>query len=522
MLRTISLGLYICLVMSKKLIVVVSVFMGLAMIGLLVVQAFWIDNAFRVKEKHFNQVVHEALTQAVFSVQRDEAVNYVFDEFGKNTFDTTFVTPADEFNFDTVIHFQIDTGNSGSIARDLKISHTSEDGDIKTSISLSTGEKLSINPFKQEDDIYQKISNRRDLVDQVITRMFSPNKEIEQRVTPPIIQRAVKRSLGERGIDLDFEFAVTKWNREIAFKSKGFNEQENHEYYHIRLFPDDFYDHSNYLSVYFPERRNYILQSIGFMGISSSILTVFLILTFAFTLYVVLRQKRLSEMKSDFVNNMTHELKTPISTISLASQMLSDKSIPFENKNMDRISGIISEESRRLGFQVERVLQMAKFDQGDLRLVYKDVNLHEIIESVITNFTLQVDSKQGVLIPSLHAENDTITGDSVHLSNVVSNLLDNAIKYTTEKPEIFVETRNLQGKLLIAVRDNGIGISKSNQKRIFDKFYRVSTGNVHNVKGFGLGLSYVRKIVNEHNGSIRVESEPGEGTTFTVIFPQKN
>jgi two-component system phosphate regulon sensor histidine kinase PhoR len=255
------------------------------------------------------------------------------------------------------------------------------------------------------------------------------------------------------------------------------------------------------------------------MAITAFILTLFLIATFAFTFYVILKQKRLSEMKSDFVNNMTHELKTPISTISLASQMLSDKSIPVEHKKLDRISDIITEESKRLGYQVERVLQMAKFDQGDLKLLFKEIHIHDIIESVISNFTLQVDSKEGLLIPSLHADNDCVNADSIHLTNVISNLLDNAVKYSSEKPEIFIETRNSNGMLMISVRDNGIGINKANLKRIFDKFYRVSTGNVHNVKGFGLGLSYVKKIVEEHHGTIHVESEPDNGSTFAISLP---
>ncbi len=227
-------------------------------------------------------------------------------------------------------------------------------------------------------------------------------------------------------------------------------------------------------------------------------------------------------MKSDFVNNMTHELKTPISTISLASQMLNDKSIASSEKNYDRISGIISDESKRLGYQVERVLQMAKFDQGDLKLQFEDVSAHEIIESVITNFYLQVEAKNGMLIPSLHADVDTILADPTHITNVISNLLDNAVKYTSENPEIYIGTRNQDHELIISVRDNGIGISKSNQRRIFDKFYRVSTGNVHNVKGFGLGLSYVKKIIEEHQGKIRVDSELGSGTTFSINLPLKS
>jgi len=273
------------------------------------------------------------------------------------------------------------------------------------------------------------------------------------------------------------------------------------------------------MTVYFPGRTNVIFRSLGFMSVSSSVLTLLLLFTFSFTLYIVFKQKRLSDMKGDFVNNMTHELKTPISTISLASQMLNDKTISSSDKNYDRISGIIAEESKRLGYQVERVLQMAKFDQGDLKLNFDEVSIHEIIESVISNFTLQVEAKEGMLIPSLHADNDIVYADSVHITNVISNLLDNAIKYTTEKPEIYIETVNQNGDLVVSVRDNGIGISKANQRRVFDKFFRVPTGNVHSVKGFGLGLSYVKKIIEEHEGKIIVESELGSGTTFKLNFP---
>lgn len=494
--------------------------MGIALLGLIVIQTIWINSAFRVKEKHFNQMVHEALTDASLSIQRKEAMNLIFEEFAPVQYDTTFSAPADDFSFDTVIQFEIDTGSGERFSHNFRISQNAENGNIQTNISISSKnavmnrDKLFSNPA-----IRNKINNRRDLVNQVVTRMFAPTPDIEKRVTPNIILSTVSDALNERGIKTGFEFAVTKWNREVALKSNKYANKKEDQLYHVRLFPDDFFDNSNFLTVYFPNRRNYIFRSLGFMAISSFTLTLFLIITFAFTFYVILKQKRLSEMKSDFVNNMTHELKTPISTISLASQMLSDKSIPVENKKFDRISDIITEESKRLGYQVERVLQMAKFDQGDLKLQFKEICIHDIIGSVISNFALQVDSKDGLLIPSLHADNDCIIGDSVHLTNVISNLLDNAVKYTTQKPEIFVETRNNNGMLMISVRDNGIGISKANLKRIFDKFYRVSTGNVHNVKGFGLGLSYVKKIVEEHHGTIQVESEQEKGSTFVISLP---
>jgi len=223
----------------------------------------------------------------------------------------------------------------------------------------------------------------------------------------------------------------------------------------------------------------------GMMGGSTLLITLFIFMMFSLVIFIIFKQKRVSEMKNDFVNNMTHELKTPIATISLASQMLNDRSIPDEQKNKSQISRIIQAESKQLGFQVERVLQMAIFDHGELKLKLEKVDLHDIIETVAQNFLLQLDKREGKLEFFPEAENAVVEGDVMHLTNVVSNLLENAMKYATRLPEITIATRTENGSLIVSVSDNGIGINKENQKRIFDKFYRVPTGNVHNVKGFG-------------------------------------
>jgi two-component system, OmpR family, phosphate regulon sensor histidine kinase PhoR len=506
--------------MSRKLIFVLVIFMSIVLLGLIILQSFWLRNAFRVKENHFDQLVYKALAEASSNIQRNETMNYIFNEFNNNINDSDPGIPQQNSKFDTIIHYNSDS--SIQFSHNIKISHTNDDGNLITNISISGSHKIAgRNDIFKDSILQKKISNRKDFVNQVVTRMFSINPEIENRVSPDIIEPTFKKSLSDNGINLRFEFAVLKWNNLVALKSEHYETKRPVQIYKIRLFPDDFFDNTNFLAVYFPNRRNFIISSLGFMVISSSLLTFFLVFTFAFTLYVIYRQKRLTDMKSDFVNNMTHELKTPISTISLASQMLSDKSIPLAEKNIDRISSIVTEEARRLSSQVEQVLQMAKFDQGKLKLKYREIHLHELIDSVISNFRIQVESKDGILIPSLHAGNDLIEADPFHMSNVISNLLDNAIKYTTRKPEIFVETRSIDGHINFVVRDNGIGISNSNQRRIFDKFYRVPTGNIHNVKGFGLGLSYVKKIVEEHQGSIKIDSELDIGSVFTICIPLK-
>jgi signal transduction histidine kinase len=216
---------------------------------------------------------------------------------------------------------------------------------------------------------------------------------------------------------------------------------------------------------------------------------------------------------------MTHELKTPISTISLASQMLNDKSIPNENKRIEYLGGIISEESKRLGLQVEKVLQMAIFEKTKLKLKLKPVDIHQIIDKVICSFSIQLQNAEGNLSTNLSAQTSQLVADEIHITNVVNNLLDNALKYRNGNPEIIVTTKNASKGILLVVEDNGIGISRDNQKRIFDQFYRVPTGNLHNVKGFGLGLSYVKKIIEEHGGRIWVDSSLGEGSRFNCFLP---
>jgi two-component system phosphate regulon sensor histidine kinase PhoR len=308
----------------------------------------------------------------------------------------------------------------------------------------------------------------------------------------------------------------------IAFKSQEFDGTTESQYYHTSLFPQDMFSRPGYLSIYFPHRTSFLFRSLGFMGISSIILTLLVILGFSLTIFVIFRQKRLSEIKNDFVNNMTHELKTPISTISLASQMLNDNSIPQESKNLGNISRIIGDESKRLGYQVEKVLQMAIFDKGRIRLKFKNTDLNDLVQNVITNFDLQVQNQAGSITGELNARDALLEVDPVHMTNVISNLVDNAIKYSGEAPEISIGTFNRDGELVIRVADRGIGIKKEDQRRVFEKFYRVPTGNVHNVKGFGLGLSYVKKIVEEHKGTVEMKSEFGHGTEFEISIPENS
>ncbi|MEA3443242.1 MAG: HAMP domain-containing sensor histidine kinase, partial [Bacteroidota bacterium] len=263
-------------------------------------------------------------------------------------------------------------------------------------------------------------------------------------------------------------------------------------------------------------------SSTGTMGISSFILIITIIGLFAVSLIIIIRQKKLSEMKNDFINNMTHELKTPISTLSLAGQMLKDGNMDNNRQMVSHISNIIEDETKRLGYQVEKVLQVALFEKGKLKFDFVTVEINAILLKVKNSFDLHIQKKEGSIVLDLDKKSTLIKADEIHLTNVVFNLLDNAIKYCSETPHIKLSTQALQNGVSIGVIDNGIGIAKEYQQKIFENFFRVSTGNIHNVKGFGLGLSYVKKIVDEHQGTIKVESKPGSGTTFTLFFPSEH
>lgn len=274
-----------------------------------------------------------------------------------------------------------------------------------------------------------------------------------------------------------------------------------------------------YFGVRFPKIEANLISQMGIWGFSSIVLVV-VIFFFAYTLFVILKQRRLSEVQKDFINNMTHEFKTPLSTIAISTGVLKDPSIIQHPERLLNYATIIENESSRLKQQVERVLQMARLEKNDVGLKKENLDLHSLIQEAVKNISMSLNSKQGNIELCLQAENSFAEVDKLHFTNVIYNLLDNAIKYTQASPALSITTRNKNGNLSIAIKDNGIGISTENQRKIFHRFYRVPTGNLHDVKGFGLGLNYVKLIVEAHRGKISVESALGNGSTFTIILPK--
>ncbi|MBC7125817.1 MAG: HAMP domain-containing histidine kinase, partial [Bacteroidales bacterium] len=376
----------------------------------------------------------------------------------------------------------------------------------------SNRQQLSVN-------VNDKLLKKTVFVENIVDRMIRVELPLHERISQEQLDSIIHRELTRKGIDARYEYRVTNEKDSTIYSSPRFKASFRGLVLRDKLFPNDFFARRYFLTLYFPNQKTYLLGSLGPMTFGTLLLTLLIISIFTITLYIIFKQKRISEIRNDFVSNMTHELKTPISTISLAAQMLNDKSIPHERKNLDYLGGVIADESKRLGLQVEKVLQMAIFERAKLRLKIKEVDIHEVIKKVTNNFALQLNSQDGIIIHEFNAKSPIVKADEVHLTNVINNLLDNATKYRNGNPVINIITKDVSNGIVVAVKDNGIGISRDNLKKIFDQFYRVPSGNIHNVKGFGLGLSYVKKIVEAHGGKIWVESKLGEGSTFSFFMP---
>ncbi len=363
---------------------------------------------------------------------------------------------------------------------------------------------------------------RREVLDEVIFRVLyaSSEWEFEERINRDLLLQSLRRSLASNGINLKFHYRIfDSEGREVArcadYEAKG----EDYSFSQT-LFRNDASTKMGVVCIHFPEQNRYIMY-IDKTVYLALLFTLFLFVTFLVTVYLVVRQKKVTEMKNDFINNMTHEFKTPISTISIAAQMLSDTKLPKSQETYERLGGVIYGETKRLRLQVEKVLQMSLYERGNIAMKLQMLNANTIIDSVIQTFNLKVSQNGGCIDTRLDALNPDIYADEMHFTNVIFNLMDNAVKYKRDDVSLHlaVSTWNTDGHLCIQITDNGIGIPKDDQKRIFEKFYRVHSGNTHNVKGFGLGLAYVHKMIHLHHGTIKVTSELGKGTTFLITLP---
>ncbi|MFA5651382.1 MAG: HAMP domain-containing sensor histidine kinase [Proteiniphilum sp.] len=503
--------------MKKSTIWLLAVVMLTAFLALLFLQVRYMRTSMGMRTQQFDEQVNRSLYNVMRDLEQDQTRDYLEQDmiesenrYSRYNQPATAITPPDESRS----RIELNT-------RDQSL--RPKDQPERVFMSPNQG---SSTISKTQYDMQQSLSKRylyeRSLLDEVIFKIMNraSNVPIEERIDFNKVEQYIRYELSYNGLNEPFSFQVVNFNNEVVYSSPGFSTRYRDAIYTQTLFPADPPAKLNQLRVYFPTKRNYVYSELSFF-IPSLIFTFILLLTFIFTVVSLFRQKRLSEMKNDFINNMTHELKTPVSTISLASQMLSDPSILKSPEVFKHVTGVIHDETKRLSFQVEKVLHMSLFDRQKTLMKIKELDANDLVVSVANTHALKVEKLEGTLDIDLQAENSTIKVDEMHFTNVLFNILDNALKYKRKDvpPELMIRTRNEGNKIVISIEDNGIGMRKEDAKKVFERFYRVHTGNRHDVKGFGLGLAYVKKIVNDLNGTIRAESELGKGTKFIISLP---
>src|SRR5574344_2186918 len=508
--------------MKKKTIWILGIVMGLSFLGLLYLQVSYIEEMIKMRNQQFDAAVKRSLFQVSKDVEYNETQRWLIED----TSDAERkAMQSSQQESDVVQQSPTYAPNTGGHL--AVIGYKTIPANSATLPKAMISRRHGLNTIPQtSQSLIEAIRNRymyqRYLLDDVAWQMINQasDKAIGERIRYKDVDNYLKLDLLNEGVELPYHFTIIDKNGREVYRCSDYEDKGSDISYTQPLFQNDPPSKMNILKVHFPARHDYIYSSINFM-VPSLIFTIVLLITFVYTLYIVFRQKKLTEMKNDFVNNMTHEFKTPISTISLAAQMLKDPAVGKSPAMFQHISTVINDETKRLRFQVEKVLQMSMFDRQKATLKMKEIDANEMIAGVINTFTLKVERYNGKITSSLDAEDSVIFADEMHITNVIFNLMDNAVKYKRADEDLLLDIRtwNEAGKLMISVQDNGIGIKKENLKKVFEKFYRVHTGNLHDVKGFGLGLAYVKKIIQDHKGSIRAESELNVGTKFIIALP---
>lgn len=515
--------------MKKRTIWTIAIIMGISFLGLLFLQLKYIQEMADMKKEQFDESVNRALYQASRNMELNETLRYLEKDINE--------TERKAYRNDSL---GTRSGQpDGSLQHSHQYSVAGKDGTVYSSFELKTitfkpsqmpkamilrSDKNSLSEASKsmQEILKNRYVYQRALLDEVVYSMLysASERPLRERINFKQLDQDLKAELMNNGINLQYHFTVsTPDGREIYRCSDYTDSGEDYSYSQV-LFRNDPASKMGVVKVHFPDMDSYIFSSVRFM-IPSVIFTLVLLVTFIFTIVIIFRQKRYTEMRNDFINNMTHELKTPISSISLAAQMLNDETVTKSSSMMSHLGGVINDEAKRLRFLVEKVLQMSMFERKKAIFKMKQLDLNEMVESVANTFTLRVEHTGGKIYTEIEAVNSTIYVDEMHFQNVIFNLMDNAVKY--RKPDrpinIYIRTWNDDTSLYLSIRDTGVGIKKDNLKKVFEKFYRVHTGNVHDVKGFGLGLAYVKKIIDLHKGDITVESEYGKGTKFTIKLP---
>lgn len=516
--------------MKKKTIWTIAIIMGLSFLALLSLQLKYIRAMAEMKKEQFDESVNRALYQASRNLELNETLRYLEKDVNETERRAQYTDSAGTRS-----------GNpgDGTVQHSHQYSVTGKDGTVYSSFELKTitmkpsqtpkamilrSDRNSISAAQKsmQEIVKNRYVYQKALLEEVVYSILysASDKPLKERINFKLLDQDLKAELLNNGINIPYHFTVSTQDGREVYRCPDYTEDGEENTYSQVLFRNDPQSKMGVVKVHFPDMNSYIFSSVRFM-IPSTIFTVVLLVTFIFTIVIIFRQKRYSEIKNDFINNMTHELKTPIASISLAAQMLNDPAVGKSEQMMKHLGRVINDESKRLRFLVEKVLQMSMYDRKKAVLKKREVDLNEMLETIGNSFTLRVEHTGGKVFIDIEAVDSTIYVDEMHFQNVIFNLLDNAVKYRKpDKPlNVYLKTWNDGKMVCLSVRDTGMGIKKENLKKVFEKFYRVHTGNVHDVKGFGLGLAYVRKMVDLHDGDIHVDSEYGKGTTFTIRIP---
>jgi two-component system phosphate regulon sensor histidine kinase PhoR len=549
--------------MTRQRFNIILILMTVSLTGLILLQGYWIRHDVQLKQRQFDQAVKQTLVAVVDNVERSENMRIVAGNLLSEQ-DTSWV--QQEW-LDTTITGLIDTYLPAPppppppmheaieevherLAEhleklkqqnyDLAKMHTpvmemDSTINIKIEKNIQQNEVIAIQMrrYSEAKDSLTHVTQQRvksklrklnNMMQRFTFQVIDPEQNPLKRVNPKELDSIIYKELAARGLPRNFNYGIKASGCDslVYVKDKTDNNNLLHSGYVANLFPNDVFNRDDLLLLYLGDKFNYILINMWPMLLSSAIFSLIIIVVFAYTMQTILRQKRVADIKSDFINNMTHEFKTPIATIAIANEAIKDPRIHNNDERLSYYTTVIRDENERMLKQVENVLQMAQIDKGELTLRKENVDMHDVIIKAINKVMLQVEQRNGVIESQLNAEDFIVYGDGNHLLNSVINLLDNANKYSTESPQIKVSTANSDGFIVIAVTDHGIGMSREVQKKIFETFFRAQTGNIHDVKGFGLGLSYVKAIVDAHAGTISVKSDTQSGSTFTIQLPVIN
>lgn len=545
--------------------------MSVSLLGIVLLQVYWIKHDYQMKEQQFDRQVQDALNHTVQKADARQVLNFISRKYLGFESDSNFWKAMDSTLADKQIHEDdlilentdsafikryplaetrvllsdslINPGHSQQeklIIRSDSLHEVTEIDHVRISEKQSSEDKMVLKNELLQAEVEKKrirleqeltrmkvkLSSKVERVNEVMTGIAlsyaSSEDDPLQHISVAEIDTILSKELRYRGIDIPYSFGIlnSKADTVIHGRDTVAADALRKSRYSIELFPNELYSKGLMLLVHFPSRAAFVLSAMWIMLSASALFTLTIIFVFIYTVNMLLKQKKISEIKSDFINNMTHEFKTPIATIALAIDAINNPKISADREKVGYYSNIIREENRRMNRQVETILQTAMFEKSDFNIKREPVNLHDLIQRAADNIRVQVASRNGTIITSLHSSSPVIDGDELLLTTAIVNLLDNANKYSPGEPEITVTTEDREHGIVLSISDKGMGMDKETMERIFEKFYRKTSGNIHDVKGFGLGLNHVKSIVHAHGGEIKVTSEPGKGSCFSIYFPK--